>query len=265
MKPSRLCAIGNSHLAALRGAWDLGNQPPGLQATWFGAMRDGIARLRLVDGALRANTPDLADSLAWTSGGRREIVLGDYDAFLLVGLGLSFTSLARLYGANRTPAQSQELRVRRLVSSAVFDAATTGLVRDSLSLSLARIIRRVTPAPILVLADPLPGEIAAHGKEASLWTHLAANADGADLMRRFHNTAEKEASSAGAIFLPQPDATRAAPPFSHDRLRRGAVRMRATGDTPFEDEDPGHMGPEYGTHVLAAAAQLLAAGRAIQA
>jgi hypothetical protein len=254
----RVCALGNSHLAALRSGWAAcGASYPDLDITWFGAMRDGMTHLRLQNGALRPQRPEVEESFAWTSGGRREVVLADYDAFLLVGMGLSFTLLARLYHANRTMTQSQALPFRRLVSRAVFDAASEGLVTHSLALSLARMIRRTVQVPLLLVADPLPGESAAQGKEAALWQHLARDPDGTALLARFAAQSSEAATRLQAGFVPQPDETRAAPPFTADRLRRGAVRMLAGGDTPFEEEDTGHMGPEYGSQVLAAVARRL--------
>jgi hypothetical protein len=221
--------------------------------TWFGAVRDGMSRVRRSGGTLRATTPEVEESFAWTSGGLREVVVAEYDAFLLVGLGFSFTSLARLYRDYRTPAQSQALRKRHAISGAAFDVAADGLVRGSLGMTLARVIRGITNRPILIAADPLPGEAAARGKEAELWQHLAAHPDGAALFAQFNAQAEREAKAAGITFLPQPAETRAALPYTRDALRRGAVRMRATGDTPFEEEDVGHMGPDYGAALLAVA------------
>lgn len=82
--------------------------------------------------------------------------------------------------------------------------------------------------------------------------------DGAALLSRFAGDAEAAAAELGALFLPQPASTRVGPVFTPDALRRGAVRMKPTGDTPFEDTDVGHMGPDYGTAVLAAVAEALA-------
>lgn len=161
--PLRICAIGNSHLAALRSGWSLcAADHPGLQITWFGAMWDGIAELRRVDRSLCAtHAPEVEATLAWTSGGLRQIVLDDYDAFLLAGLKLSFTSLARLYGGSRTLLQSQDPPAKRLISRAVFDAASQGLIRGSQSLTLARSIREATESRLVLIPDPLPGEAAA--------------------------------------------------------------------------------------------------------
>lgn len=258
-RPLRLCAIGNSHLAALRSGWGLcAAAYPAVQATWFGAMWDGIAQLRRVGGALRADhVPKVEATLAWTSGGLRQVVFEDYDAFLLVGLGLSFTSLARLYGTNRTLSQSKALPFKRLLSEAAFEAASKGLVQGSQSLALAGVIREATPKPLLLVPDPLPSEAAAKGPEAALWRHLASDADGASLLARFAAQAQNAARSVNAVFIPQPPETRASPPFTHDRLRRGAVRMKPSGDTLFEETDIGHMGPEYGAAVISSAVAAL--------
>jgi hypothetical protein len=251
-RPLRLCAIGNSHLAALRSGWGLcAAVHPAMQVTWFGAMWDGIAQLRRVGGALRADhVPKVEATLAWTSGGLRQVVFEDYDAFLLVGLGLSFTSLARLYGANRTLSQSKALPFKRLLSEAAFEAASKGLVHGSPSLTLACVIREATMKPLLLVPDPRPSEAAANGPEAALWRHLASYANGGNLLARFAAQAQNAAKSVNAVFVPQPPETCANPPFTHDRLRRGAVRMKPSGDTLFEETDVGHMGPEYGVSVI---------------
>jgi hypothetical protein len=254
----RLCGIGNSHLAAVRSGWDIcGSEHVGLHPTWFGAMRNGMSKVRRLDGSLRATSKAVEDTFAWTSGGRTEIVAADYDAFLLVGLGFSFTSLARLYRGYRTIYQSQALKKRHFISRAVFEEASTGLVRGSLGMALARVLRRMTTCPILLVADPLPSEAALHGKEAELWRHLAIDPDGMALFDLFNAQAERECAAAGLSFVPQPLATRAALPLTKDELRRGAVRMNPAGDTPFDGEDVGHMGPGYGVEVLGAVAARL--------
>jgi hypothetical protein len=249
----RICMVGNSHLAALRDGWKIHYYDRQmLLPTWFGAPRDALGRLRLADGKLVTSSQELKDSLAWTSGGLNEIDLKNYDAFALVGLGLTFTTLARLYRDCRAPGQSRTLGFRRLISHSVFEAALKGQIHNSLALVLSRVIRRASEKPIYLICDPLPAENARDGKEAKLWRHLEADEDGADLLKRFTIEVELAAREASATVIWQPKETRAGRLFTRGDLRKGAMRLRINQEVEFDDEEYSHLGPQYGVAMLSA-------------
>jgi len=211
-----------------------------------------MGALRLVDGKLRPSTDELKQSLLWTSQGLDEIVIDQYDAFVLVGLGLSFTTLARMYGQLRVPCQSKELPYRRLISQQVFDLALEGQVRNSLSLVIARLLRHATEAPILIIPDPMPAERAQSSKEATLWRHLAVSRDGTTLRQCFYNQSEACALQVRADILFQPERTMAGVIFSRDELCKGATRLREDEASHFDDNEFGHLGPQYGVEMISA-------------
>ncbi|GCA53201.1 hypothetical protein KGO5_05670 [Sinorhizobium sp. KGO-5] len=248
---ARLCILGNSHLAAFRDAWTEHSEKfPDLVPTWFGASRDQLGNMVARKGLLRPKTQRLAESLKWTSGGLEFIDPRNYDAFVIVGLGPSFTGASRIYRAFRTSAQSQDPRPRYLISQAAYHAALDGQVLSSVAFGLAGLLRSLTDAPIFVIADPLPAENALESRERALWSQLLATGDGARLLSQFLRLTTTRVQELPATFIEQPAQTRSQEMFSRDDFRRGAARMREDGDIAFTDEDYGHLGPQYGLILL---------------
>jgi len=87
---TRLCLMGNSHLAALKLGWDrLRDAHPDVAVTFFGSRGAGVCKgMRLEGGALVPSAQDLVN-FRWTSGGLKEIRLEDFDCFALVALGFA--------------------------------------------------------------------------------------------------------------------------------------------------------------------------------
>lgn len=249
---SRLCILGNSHLAAFRDAWaQYGEKFPNMVPTWFGASRDQLGNMVARKGLLRPKTQRLAESLKWTSGGLDFVNPSEYDAFVIVGLGPSFTAVARNYRAFRTLEQSQEPQPRYLISPAAHHASIVGEIAGSVAMVLAGLIRGLTDAQIFIVSDPLPAENALDSRERGLWKPLRDTGDGEKLLLQFLQLASTQAQELPATYIAQPEHTRAQRIFSSDALRRGAARMREDGnDVAFTDEDYGHLGPEYGLIML---------------
>lgn len=248
---ARVCILGNSHLAALRDAWSEHSEKfPDLVPTWFGASRDQLGNMVARKGLLRPKTQRLAESLKWTSGGLEFLDPRNYDAFVIVGLGPSFTAAARIYRAFRTSTQSQDPKPRYLISQAGYHATLDGQVVSSVAIVLAGLVRSLTDAPIFVISDPLPAENALESRERALWSQLLATGDGAKLLSQFLRLTSARVHELPATYIEQPEQTRAQQMFSRDDLRRGAARMREDGDIAFTDEDYGHLGPEYGLAML---------------
>jgi hypothetical protein len=82
----RIAVIGNSHAAGLKRAWDvLAAEFPGLALVFFAAPGKRIADLRRQGDRLIPGNDDLRQRLILSSG-LPDVVLTDYDSFLLYGL-----------------------------------------------------------------------------------------------------------------------------------------------------------------------------------
>ncbi|MES2997115.1 MAG: hypothetical protein V4733_09935 [Verrucomicrobiota bacterium] len=137
----KLCIIGNSHVGALKRAWNqMEGSYSGTKIDFFAHRGDGMADL-VVDGArLVANNRVLRDAMHFTSGGKDFIEPAAYDCILVYALGLkSYHGLS---------AQGVSARVKEL-------AAGDG-VRSSVSFGVMEKIRRISDKKIHLGHAPLP-------------------------------------------------------------------------------------------------------------
>ena len=147
----KICALGNSHLASLKLGLDgLKERYPNVAVTFFASRGSRLGGLTLEDGRLVTSDEALAREIAFTSNGLSEIVLQDYDGFLIYGLGLPLP------------------RLDRRLSSAVQSATCRDLFQESLSFKLAHTIRSACAAAIYIdhapqKADLLKSNHADHG------------------------------------------------------------------------------------------------------
>lgn len=152
----RICIIGNSHVAALKLAWS--NRPPKLQdgvaLTFFSAQNKMMVRIRPQGSKLVSGSEELAEKLRYTSGGQDTIRLKDYDAFVLAGsgFGIDVPRLSQDYGTI-WPGQGENL-----MSRTCFGAAMEIHMDGTMALQLARMIRDVTDAPIVLVGAPFVSE-----------------------------------------------------------------------------------------------------------
>ena len=80
-----ICVLGNSHVGALKRAWDL--MPEWHQEynlVFFTARSNGLGGLFLIDNKLVPKTDRLKRTITYTSGGKSEIDIVEYDLFLIL-------------------------------------------------------------------------------------------------------------------------------------------------------------------------------------
>jgi hypothetical protein len=218
--------IGNSHVGAVKSAWDemesLQERPADLSITFFASVRDRMARLVERDGVLVGppGIPQLTRHMEMTSGGIGAIVPGDYDFFVIHAL---------LF---RVPQLEEELSSQVCVQacSDAFDASANSTV--------ARLVRSVSDKPIIV--TPVP---------------LRSNTRRSDLTSRFISYANTSNLVAQAIapdfvFVGQPAETIGHPWITRERYAKDA-RALVTGEIVGPD-DTIHMNALYGRVYLEA-------------
>ena len=136
----RICFIGNSHVAAIKLAWDdFAKEFPEVDIRFFAATRHATDGLLVNSGRLVPETSRLADQIALTSNGHREISPEDYDIFVSYG-GLSLNT-----GSTNSDCYSSELRRQVIL----------GRANDSLTTTHVKRLRQITEKPIVVAPAPL--------------------------------------------------------------------------------------------------------------
>lgn len=218
----RVCAIGTSHLAALKSGWDMvAPEFPGVEMTFFGSPGASLRHLKMRGARLVPSDAELEHNLAWTSGGKTEIVVPDYDVLLLYGLNLG---LPRLHCG---------------FSTAVALATAADLGQKGLCQMTAAKLRKITRRAIWIAPSPLetaPGDQHEARDFHGYDRHLAAMAAGFPVE--------------GTRFLPQPPETIGPDLRAPARFGVGSLRLLPMeGDErqrPHPEDDTKHMNGDYG-------------------
>ncbi len=157
----RICAIGNSHLASWKLGWDrIRHQHPEIDITFFGVLRAGLHSLQPDGTRMVSLDPSVADEMAFTSGGKREIVVGDYDVFCLVGLDFGDSPLMQvLYQHCRGDSHRCEDGEFVRVSDPCFEAAAKNIASNAYIWRIARDLQSLTNQPLFVSPIPAPSEL----------------------------------------------------------------------------------------------------------
>lgn len=232
----RLCVLSNSHGAALK--WALTETDIGKHAeiVLFGVPNRGLKGLEPDESGrtLRPRNEATASVLAVTSGGLREVVIADFDAFLVHGL---FLYIPRLDQRHSTAVRSEAIRA---------------MLDQALGLNLARSIARLTKAPVIISPDPLYADLDAplYAQRALPPTRPVAYADVCAAVQNM-------AGLGGIRFLPQPSETIGTRLDTLPDYCTGSRRI--LNDEVHREADRRHMNGSYGALVLRDALAVLAA------
>ncbi|MCC2634641.1 MAG: hypothetical protein K0S48_2527 [Ramlibacter sp.] len=137
----RICVLGNSHVASLKlGLEKMPDARKNVSMDFFASRASALGALRLENNRLVPTNDNLARSIAHTSGGKSEVVLADYDAFLVYGLGF------------RLPVMQAQL------SSAVQRQICRDTLVQALNFRMCSMVRQATDKPVYVGHDPQEAE-----------------------------------------------------------------------------------------------------------
>ena len=247
MTAYRVCVLGNSHSAALHMAWKnrLAAATPNVAMTFFAAKSQMLRHVTLRDGVLVPDDRELADKIALTSGGLTRIVLGDYDAFVLGGLGMrvTFTGLCQDHG---TLAHARWEMPKTLVSAACFRAMLAAGLSDNLAFWLLDRIRESgSTAPVLMCPTPFYSDVELERKMMRRHARLGDDAFRAQVLEEGRGIAVGLAARRGGEVIWQDDSTVSAPGFTKREFARAAERL---GKAP--EDDGRHMNEDFGAIVL---------------
>ena len=216
---TRICIMGNSHVACLREAWDTyQDKSDSIALDFFAAPATGLAALELKDGCIGTTDDRVRRSLRITSGGRDSLRLADYDAFLLMDLRV------------RVP------RLVRAISSAVAAQCSEDAIAASIGLPLGLMVRSQTDASIYVGHAPL---FASDKPQSRLRSY-----------DELYDVMVAKLARHDLLLLRQPAETILYPCSTHMRFSVGSSRLLPhwrTGETLKQPpEDVGHMNSAYG-------------------
>lgn len=137
----KICILGNSHVAALKLAWEaMPEQHEDTSLTFFADRRRGLSDLVVSGDKLVPAKSRLKGSLEFTSGGVGLVDPQEYDLFLVYGL--------RAKGPFIDPAFNY--------TRALLELAAEDHVVGTLSYDIISRLRSITDKPIFVGHDPLP-------------------------------------------------------------------------------------------------------------
>ena len=249
---TKVCVIGNSHIAALKLGWDLlvaQGQAPDLAPTFFGAPSDGVRHIRAEGGALVPKRDDIAGHFT-TMAGKDRIILDDYDLFFLVGLNISVKRILRFYKTHAwVGLKGTEGKV----------LVHPGFARDFLTERYGDTLMGVTLAhlagrKVVAMAEPFWAEWIRGGAPETAeygWDRAILAGDGPALGAMFRQTVA--AALPGARFLPQPEATVAHGITTANAFNKDASRLISGegGGT-----DAAHMNADFGAALWPALAAM---------
>lgn len=245
----RLCIIGNSHMAAYKLGWDalVAAGDPATRAVmpvFFGAPRDGIRQVKEAAGRIVPLRKDIAEGFERTSGGQREIVLADYDAVLLLGLGVSVKRILRLYKTHvwhgLAPDPARVMLPTRFVREFLAERYGSTLMGET-----ADKVRQGREMPILAVAEPFWASWAREDsgdKPDYGWDAAIRAGDAERLGQMFHETVSAGLSGR-ASYVPQDAET-----VEHGILTRAAFNKDASRLISGEGggTDAAHMNGAFG-------------------
>ena len=254
----KVCAFGNSYMIAIKDAIE--DSALNGSVTFVG----GPAGKWSVSVAGDAVKPGPNALLFFAEGKGPDILLSDYDAFLIVGLRLSFQLATKIYRRHRL--WHHAAKDHHIISEKALHSAITDQLSQTLAVDLARSLRQHTDKPIFLIPQPNPIE---EIKSLALttdklkdtyerWQVFFQDEIAIEGYSAFVRAAEAIATDLSAKFLPQPEDTMT-PVFSNNLYRVELKPKYEPGDRiPRRPNDMLHLNPLFGHCVVKQIEPLLA-------
>ncbi len=197
----KIAVFGNSHLNAIKRGWDsIKSDYDGIELIFFGAPAGKIGTLTLCDGVLSTQDESTKRYISQSSGGITEIVLNEYQGFILVGLEFDFLTIVDVYARHRL---YKDLTPKhQLISKAAFDETILGKFRESIAMRIAKFLKSSSSEKILLMPAPFPSQEIVE-KQKPKWDNLEILQFLRAENSRYMETLSKEAGI--DYFLEQPE------------------------------------------------------------
>jgi hypothetical protein len=243
-----ICLIGNSHLAAIKLAWDeIQGQFPHTVLQMFGSHSASLKDTSLDSGRIVPTTKQVARNFKWTSQ-TNAIRLNKYAAFYIISGGFSSLPIFRLY----SEWGYYELNGRRkfLVSQDCFRRAALGWIRSVPAMHLLRLIRSGSEAPIYLCAQALPSDECVDDPDCDIEHKDAiANRDDAKLFGLYLDIC-RELTGDNIFVIQQPDSTKSGIALTRREYSRNSVGLTPKFDLEHAPNDYFHMNRLYGEEMI---------------
>ena len=245
---TRICVIGNSHLAAVKLGWEeVKDRYPQLSPEMFGSHSQTLLETAFHGGRIVPTTLFTRKNFEWT-GGRSVIDLSGYAAFFIVAAGITWLPVFNLYGRF----SFLELKGHRphLISEETYIRAALGLLRAMPAAHLIKLIRLGSSAPIFLCSQAMPSE-ACLSDPSFQGTHpdIVANGDAAALFALYRKVADILAGE-DAIVVHQPETTKSGVALTRQEYSAGSVRLAPSFKHEHEAADHIHMNGRYGAAMI---------------
>lgn len=241
----KICVLGNSHIAALKGGWAEGGAHARFTPDFYGALGKGMASLAFIDGKIIPQDAEAAEFFCNISGEQNGVDPDNYNAFVLCGMGLNLTPVFNNYNSFASPS-TRQYNPDHFVSDACLQDLLWDHVSRSMMMHCARLIRRVTDKPIYLAWQAFFAEhlFEIEWRAAQIGPILENNDQ--DYVVNQMRLVNERLSTEGFQILLQPSETVSQGIMTKVEFSRGSVLFREGLDKPHRENDVFHMNAQYG-------------------
>ncbi len=229
--------IGNSHLGVVRQAWreNLSEKYPEIRPTFFGVAGQGMSTAYVHDGVIRTDDQKVADSFAKTSGGAKEVYLGNFDTFVFYGVGFPL----KMINAFLSRDKDSNDRTDESVSLERVMEQVRQFIGNHPVIKIAFAVRKASPKPIFLCMAPMWSILE---KEAVGHQYKTVTDHGSEIKKLFFQVLENSLHPHNIEIIPQVDDTLHEPLFTKREFLMGYASNNI--------KDYGHMNIDYGRLVV---------------
>lgn len=239
----RIAIIGNSHLAAYKLGWEnIKLNYPNIECVFFGSPTTSMRALKVDSNTLVPTSDLVRENISWTSGGLDRIS-GDFDGYVLVGMGFSFVHLMAIIKSHRPKSVfDYKANDHQLISDAFFMSVMKATLHNSTGLNLVDKIKNITLAPLVYAPNPYP-EIAIL-EDASYKYYLFD--DLRSKIFNFYKQSFLHLADRGAVIFNQPEITTVDEMFTRHEYSQGSIKLKVGMASKHNDNDYFHMNADFG-------------------
>ncbi|MBY0510514.1 MAG: hypothetical protein K2P94_10250 [Rhodospirillaceae bacterium] len=214
----------------------------------FAAVGGGQPQVTYVDGKLRPKNDRVRDNFETSSKGKSDIVLSDYDAFVVVAVGLHavreqfphpFKSVVPSAIGGHLYVPPDALGARTYVSAACLRTVIRSALLKHTAFQALRDVVTHSTAPVVVAPCPVPSEALLHPSE-----DVFAKCHGPDGWKLWANWSRIHDEELAAILQSLPRAVQ----FIAQAPQ--TMGVRGLSNWHFAADDPWHMNAAYGSILL---------------
>lgn len=242
---TRICIVGNSHVAALKLGWDkIAADHPDQQITFFGVPGRWLRQLELGEGTVTPKAGKHKRSFERLSGGMDTIKVSDFDLFVVVGLELSVFRWVNFYKQNRQHPFNLDLGTPQILDADTFDLCRGNIFKGTSGDVVYQALKSVGARRVMVCPQPFPSPLIEQ-KDAFFAEMMAV--EGADRLAEAYRTDMARAYDAQALIW-QPEDTQDGPLMTGQAWSQGSLRINL--NAAHGEEDYQHMNADYGQRII---------------